>query len=137
MGYTNSIDKMKWWEPHTKKIRYCSSAKFDEHNNKFVKGWSPGSDLMIDTNDSTLPKLKFTSHIISSSNMIYLNSILISHQGVLILVSLHNTVNIITYHISTSQQTIAHGMMPYQKLTGLVFGSSLLSEKNQQQTNSF
>ena len=29
-----------------------------EHNNKFGKGWSPGSELMLGTNTSTLPTLK-------------------------------------------------------------------------------
>ena len=43
MGYTNRRAMLKWWDPHTKKFRYFSSAKFDEHNNKFVKVWSPGS----------------------------------------------------------------------------------------------
>ena len=32
---------------------------FDEHNNKFVKVWSPGSEIMTGTNISTLPILKF------------------------------------------------------------------------------
>ena len=58
MGYTKSRDTMKWCDPHTKKLKYCSSVKFYEHNNKFGKGWSPGSELMIDTNISTLPTLK-------------------------------------------------------------------------------
>ena len=38
MGYTNSRATMKWWDPRTKKIKHFSSAKFDEHNNKFGKG---------------------------------------------------------------------------------------------------
>ena len=38
MGYTNSIATMKWWDSHTKKIKYVSSTKFDEHNNKFGTG---------------------------------------------------------------------------------------------------
>ena len=49
---------MKWWDPHTKKIKHCSSAKFDEYNNKFGKRYSPGSELMLGTNNSTLPTLK-------------------------------------------------------------------------------
>ena len=49
---------MKWWDPYTKRLKYCSYTKFDEHNNKFVKGWSPGSELMLGTNISTLPTLK-------------------------------------------------------------------------------
>ena len=58
MGYTDRIATMKWWYPHTKKLRYCSSGKFDEHNNKFGKWWSPGYELMLGTNNSTLPTLK-------------------------------------------------------------------------------
>ena len=38
-----SVKKKKWRNPHTKKLKYCSYAIFDEHNNKFGKGWSPGS----------------------------------------------------------------------------------------------
>ena len=37
MGYTNKGAKMKLWDPHTKKLKYCSSTKFDEHSNKFGK----------------------------------------------------------------------------------------------------
>ena len=58
MGYTDSIATMKWWDPYTKRLKYCLSEKFDEHNNKFGKGWSPGSEIMIGTNISTLPTLK-------------------------------------------------------------------------------
>ena len=47
MGYTKIRAAIKWWEPHTKKIKYVSYAKSDKHNNKFVKGWSPSSELMI------------------------------------------------------------------------------------------
>ena len=49
---------MKSWYPHTKKIKYCSSAKFDEHNNKFGKGCSPGFELMLGKNILTFPKLQ-------------------------------------------------------------------------------
>ena len=59
MVYTNIRATMKWWYPQTNKIRYCSSANFDEHNNKFGKGWSPGSELVLGTNNSKLTKLKF------------------------------------------------------------------------------
>ena len=58
MGYTNTKATIKWWESHTKRLKYCSSAKFDEHNNKFGKFWSPGSELMLSTNIHTLPTLK-------------------------------------------------------------------------------
>ena len=83
MGYTSSRATIKWWDPHTKKLKYFPSAKFDEHNNKFGKGRSPGSKLMIVTNTSTLPTLKLTSQIIPSSNKIYLKSMSISHQEAL------------------------------------------------------
>ena len=58
MGYTNSIATMKWLDPHTKKLKYCYSGKFDEYNNKFGKVWLPGSELMLVANTSTLPTLK-------------------------------------------------------------------------------
>ena len=56
MCYTNSIDTMKWWDPHTKKLKYYSSAKFDKYNNKFGKVWSPGSEFILGKNISTLPE---------------------------------------------------------------------------------
>ena len=43
MGSTNIRATMKWWYPHTKKLKYCPSEKIDEHNNKSGKGWSPVS----------------------------------------------------------------------------------------------
>ena len=55
MGYKNSRATIKWWYPRTKKLKYCSYANFDEHNNKFGKGWSPGSEIMLGTNISTIP----------------------------------------------------------------------------------
>ena len=58
MGYENNRPTMKWCDPHTKKLKYCSYEKFDERNNKFGKGSSPGSVLMIGTNITTLPTLK-------------------------------------------------------------------------------
>ena len=51
---------MKWWDPHTKKLKYCSSTKVYEHNNKFCKGWSTGSKLMLGKNTSNLPTLKIS-----------------------------------------------------------------------------
>ena len=42
MGYTNSRAKFKWWDPHTKKLKYFPSDNYDEHNNEFGKGWSSG-----------------------------------------------------------------------------------------------
>ena len=32
---------------------------FNEHNNKFGKGWSSGSELVLGTNTFALPTLKF------------------------------------------------------------------------------
>ena len=58
MGYTNSRATVKLWDQNTKKIRYCSYAKFYEQNNKFVKRWSHDSELMNVTNVFTLTKLK-------------------------------------------------------------------------------
>ena len=58
MGYTNTIATMKWWYPHTKKLKYCSSEKIYGHNNKFGKGWSPVSELIFGTHNSTLLTLK-------------------------------------------------------------------------------
>ena len=58
MGYTNSRDTIKFWYPHTNKLKHCSSAKFDEHNNKFGKGWSPLSEPTTGKNISILPKIK-------------------------------------------------------------------------------
>ena len=58
MGYTNIRATMKWWDPHTKNLKYCSSEIFDERNNKIIKGWSPGSEITLGTNTSTLPTLK-------------------------------------------------------------------------------
>ena len=49
---------MKWWDPHTNKIKYCLSEKIAEHNNKFGKRWSPGSELITGANFSTLPTVK-------------------------------------------------------------------------------
>ena len=74
MGYTNSRETMKWWDPHTKKLKYFSYAKFDEHNNRFRKGWYPSSALMTSTNVSALQTLKLISHITNLSNMTYLGN---------------------------------------------------------------
>ena len=38
MGYTNSRRTMKCQDPHTKKLKYGSYAKFDENEDKFGKG---------------------------------------------------------------------------------------------------
>ena len=49
---------MKWWDTHTKKLKYCSSAKSDEGNNKFGKWWSPGYSLITGTNIDAPPMLQ-------------------------------------------------------------------------------
>ena len=49
---------MQQWDPYKKRLKYCSSTKFDEHKNKFGKGWSPGSELMLGTNISILLTLR-------------------------------------------------------------------------------
>ena len=46
MGYNDDRTAMKWWDHHTKKLKYCSYAKFDGHNNKFGKGWSHSYELI-------------------------------------------------------------------------------------------
>ena len=58
MCHTNSRAAIKQCDPHTNKLKYFSSEKIDEHNNKFGKAWSPGSELMLGKNISTLPTLK-------------------------------------------------------------------------------
>ena len=37
MGYTNRRDTMKWLGPHTKKLKPCSSAKYDEQKINLAK----------------------------------------------------------------------------------------------------
>ena len=49
MDYTKRRATLKWCYRNTKKIKYCSSAKFDEHYNKFGKGCSPVSEIMTGT----------------------------------------------------------------------------------------
>ena len=58
MSNSNRRDTIKLWDSYTKKLRYDSSAKFNEHNNKFVKGLSTGSELMLVIIISTLTTLK-------------------------------------------------------------------------------
>ena len=58
MGCTNSRATMKCLDQNTKKFRYSLPAKVDEHKNKFGKGWSPGSELMLVKNTPTSPTLK-------------------------------------------------------------------------------
>ena len=66
MGYSKNRATIKWWYPHAKKLQHCSSEIFYEHNNKFGKVLSPGFEIMLGTNISTLSTLKLTSHIIPS-----------------------------------------------------------------------
>ena len=133
MGYTNIRATMKWRDSRTKKLKYYSYEKFDEHNNMFDKGWSPGSELTTGKNISTLTTLKteLSDHL--SSNMIHLMSMLISHHEVLILVSFHNTASIIKCHIFPSKKIPWNHAVPYIK--GLMFVSLAFIEKNQQQPN--
>ena len=58
MGYAKIMATIKQWDPHTKELKYCSYTKFYEHNNKFGKLWSPSSELILGTNNFTLPTLK-------------------------------------------------------------------------------
>ena len=44
--------------PTHQETQIFSSEVFDKHSNKFGKGWSPGSELMLGTNTTTLPTLK-------------------------------------------------------------------------------
>ena len=115
MGYTSSSATIQRWDPPTKTLKYCSSEVFDQHNNNFGKGWSPCSELMIVGNTSILITLKFTHQIIPSSKMIYFNSMLICHKEVILLISLYNTVNIITCHICPIQPKIDHAIIPSHK----------------------
>ena len=100
---------MKWWVQHTNKIKYCSTAKFYEQNNKLGKIWSPGSTLMNGTNIYALKTLKLISHTTPSSNMIYLGQQYVFHQRVFPLVLFLDDVSIKTCLISPSKQTISHG----------------------------
>ena len=50
--------KIKWWDLHTKKLKYRSSEKNDEHNNNFGKVWSPGYNLLNGTYTLYLPTIK-------------------------------------------------------------------------------
>ena len=72
MVYTNSRDTMIWWDPQTKKLKYCSYENFNEHNNTFEKIWSHGSALMNGTNISAPPTIKWIFYTTASTKMIYL-----------------------------------------------------------------
>ena len=58
MGFTNSRATFKWRDPHTKNLKYCSSAKFGEHNNKFDKWCPPTFSLMNVENIYSPPMIK-------------------------------------------------------------------------------
>ena len=49
---------MKWWDPHTKKLKHSEFYKYDNHNNKFGKGWSPGPELINGTHIYSLTTRK-------------------------------------------------------------------------------
>ena len=78
LSYTYSVDvwfptaTIKWWNLHNKKLKYCSSAKFDEHIIKFRKGCLSSSEIMTGTNVSILLTLKMISQITPSSKVVYL-----------------------------------------------------------------
>ena len=59
MGYNKTIATIKWWDPYTKKLKYCPPAKFDKHKNKFGKRWSPRSALTNGTNIYDLQTINF------------------------------------------------------------------------------
>ena len=127
MVYTNSRATMKWWDPHTKILKYCSSTKFDELNNNFGKGWSPGSELMLEKNTSNLPTLKnylsyhtFIRDDIFEGNVNY-------HQKELPLESPQNTMNIKTCHASLNNKITAFGIMNLLLEKGQMLGSSALA----------
>ena len=44
--------------PTQQETRIFLSAKFDEHNNKYGKVWSPGYEFMLGTNTSIFLTLK-------------------------------------------------------------------------------
>ena len=69
--------------------------------------------------------------------MIYLKSLLIPHQEVIMLSLFQNTVNITTYNISTIQQTIALRTMLFPQKTEPIYKYLALEESNQQQLNKF
>ena len=52
MGYTNTRATMKWWDTHTKKLKYYSSIKFDEYNKKF------GYNILNEKYTSDLPTIQ-------------------------------------------------------------------------------
>ena len=122
---------------HTKRLKYCSYEKIDKHSNNFGKGWSPGSELMLCTNTSTLPTLKidlsdhpFIKYYIFEGNVNF-------PPESPPLKPPHNTVNTTTCHASLIQKTTSHVIMHFQIETGRMFGSSALAEKNQHQHNIF
>ena len=124
MGYTNSRYTMKWYYPHTNKIRYCSSEIVDEYKNKFGKKWSPGSELMTGTNIFILLTLKMISQIIPSSKMIYFKLLLNFHQYLPILESLTNNVSITTCPISPIHQKIViwkHAFLARHRTIACIF----------------
>ena len=73
MGYTNRREKMKWRDKNTKKLKYYSSAKFDEHNNKFSTGWFPDSNFLNVTYTPDIQTIKLILIITPLLNMTSLN----------------------------------------------------------------
>ena len=137
MVYTNSKATLKWWDPHTKRLKYCPSINFDVHNSNLNKGWSPGSEIMLGTNNFTLTTLKIDLSDHSFIKNDIFKAIIIIHQEGIPLASPHNTVNIITRHKHLNQKITSHGIMNFQIERGKMFGSSALTENNQHQHNNF
>ena len=102
MDNTSIIETITLWDQYTKKHKYCLFTKFDEHNNTFGKGWLLGSEFMNGKNISAFQMLKLNSQTIYSSYMIYLRLQQLSHQELLPLVALNNTVRITTCLMSSS-----------------------------------
>ena len=123
MSYTNIISTMKWWDPHKKRLKYCSPKNIYKLNTKFCKGLSPGSELMLGTNISNLPTLKidlsdhpFLKDYIFEDNFNF-------HKEALPLALSHNTMNITTCYTFINQKITAHGTMHLKLDTGKMFGS--------------
>ena len=127
MGYTNRRATIKWQDPHTKKLKYCSSAKFDEHNNKFGKRWSPGSELTIGTNTPTLPKLNIdlSDHPFIKYDVFEVHINFSPGGNPIGIVARYCEHHSMSY-ISQSK-IITNGIMTYHLETGIIFLSSSLA----------
>ena len=113
---------MKWWDAHINKLRYCSSEKFDEHNNKFGKGWPPGSNMLNVKNTPDLQTIKLIFLANLSLKKRYLKKHSNFRQGALRLTSLIIIVSIITLLISLNKITIVHVIKPSLKDRESMYG---------------